>query len=104
MKEKKLIFVIYLCEDGFLNKHQYETHFESNHNGMKPYKCIKCDHIFTDKIESKRQVGSVHDGSKHFCTYCNSNFSKMDYLNKHIATIHEGKKTHLCYICKENLK
>ena len=53
--------VCYVCEDGFLNKHQYETHFESNHNGMKPYKCIKCDDSFTDKIELKRHVGSVMD-------------------------------------------
>ena len=59
-----------LCKDGFLNKHQYETHFESNHNGMKPYKCIKCDDCFTDKIKLKRHVGSVHDDSKHFCSYC----------------------------------
>jgi hypothetical protein len=26
-----------MCEDGFLNNHQYETHFESNHDGMKKH-------------------------------------------------------------------
>ena len=49
-----------------------------------------------------RHVRSVHEGKKPFmCEICSSRFSEKCYLNSHIAHVHEKKLKFTCDICKK---
>ena len=42
---------------------------------------------------SKRNKASGNKGNEHFkCDTCNVKFGQKTDLNKHVATVHEGKK------------
>ena len=45
------------------------AHKASVHEGIKPYKCERCDLCFTEKSKLKRHVDCVHDGNKRFVCY-----------------------------------
>ena len=39
-----------------------------------------------------KHVGTIHEGKKPFqCTICDARFGARGTLNKHVGTIHEGK-------------
>ena len=40
-----------------------------------------------------RHIASVHEGRKQFkCDNCDYSFFRKDQMKKHVASIHEGKK------------
>ena len=41
----------------------------------------------------KEYVTSIHERKKTLCEFCKANFTKENNLNKHILSVHEGKKS-----------
>ena len=64
------------------------------------YKCNCCDKVFTGKQNMEIHVNNkicckpkpykieVDGKTKYCCKYCDTNFCRYDYLNKHIKNIH----------------
>ena len=52
----------------------------------------KCDASFDEKGKLNRHIASVHEGKEPFkCPTCDASFARKDNLNRHIAVVHEGK-------------
>ena len=63
-------------------------------------KCKTCDASFEGKGNLDRHVSSVHEGKKPFkCNICNASFARKNHLKTHVASVHEGKKPFKCNIC-----
>ena len=53
------------------------------------------------KKERWKNVSSVHERKKPFkCSLCDSSFSSKQHMNRHITSVHEGKKQ-LTFKCSE---
>ena len=47
-----------------------------------------------------KHIATVHEGKKQFkCDICNANFGQKGDRNRHVTTVHEGKKPFKCDIC-----
>ena len=47
-----------------------------------------------------KHVESVHEGKKPFkCDICDYSSSQKGHLKTHVASVHEGQKTFKCHIC-----
>ena len=74
-----------------------------NVNDNKKYQCSFCDKSYADIFSLERHVKSIHEGKKPFhCTKCDARFSQIHGLKDHIAIIHEKKKPHKCAICNSS--
>ena len=63
-------------------------------------KCDICSSLFKTKHSLKRHIASVHDGKKSFkCNVCNASFAGKRELNRHVESVHERKKPFKCNIC-----
>ena len=74
---------------------QKEEKYQSQqHQAMRErFICEICDDNFGQKGNLQRHLATVHEGKKQFkCSICNKNFEQKRDLNKHVATVHEGKK------------
>ena len=62
------------------------------HEGKKPvFQCVQCDKQFSYQGHLNRHISSVHDGKKSDCDQCNKQFSDKYSLKRHISAVHEGK-------------
>ena len=62
------------------------------HEGKKPvFLCDQCDKQFSYRGHLNRHISSVHDGKKSDCDQCNKQFSDKCSLKRHISAVHEGK-------------
>ena len=67
---------------------------------MQDHKCESCGKSFSQKMNLKRHIHTVHEGHKDYkCESCGKSFSGAQYLKKHIHTIHEGNKDNKCESC-----
>ena len=65
--------------------------------------CEVCEITYTTKGSLDRHIQTVHEGKKPFqCEICKTCFSKTNTLQKHIFTVHEGKKAYKCLICNDS--
>ena len=54
---------------------------------------------FTEKGKLNKHVDSIHEGKKPFqCDICQKSFTQKASMTTHILTIHEGEKPHHCEI------
>ena len=61
-----------------------------------------CDKGFSQKQDLNRHIESVHEGKKSFkCNICDAGFTHKANLNKHIDAVHKEKKKFKCTICDE---
>jgi len=59
---------------------------------------------FTEKGKLNKHVDSIHEGKKPFqCDICQKSFTQKASMTTHILTIHEGEKPHHCEICDERV-
>ena len=78
-----------------------ETHFKSVHEGKKQYMCSNCGSKFATKRYMLSHISHVHDKnkkSKRICSFCGKSYSNINF-NRHIASVHEQKKLHMCSDC-----
>ena len=51
------------------------------------------DYRCSQKGDMNKHVASVHEGKKPFkCDICDRSFSLKSHMNRHVASVHEGKK------------
>ena len=67
---------------------------------VKTHKCPKCDLRFAYQKDLQRHINTVHDGKKPYkCDLCNSDYKRKDDLEKHKMIVHEVKNPFQCHIC-----
>ena len=68
---------------------------------VKEYQCETCENTFSQVNDLNRHINTVHVGKKDYkCNYCEKTFSFRQTLNNHIYTIHEGhNKDYNCDEC-----
>ena len=67
---------------------------------LKVYECDQCDKEFSQQVELKIHIYSVHKKLKnHKCDLCDKSFYLANVLDTHIKTMHEGLKNHKCDQC-----
>ncbi|CAL8075471.1 unnamed protein product [Calicophoron daubneyi] len=65
--------------------------------------CNLCGKSFTLRGTLQRHRASVHEGKKpHCCTTCGKRFSESKSLRRHQSAVHYGEKPHSCSICGRN--
>jgi len=85
-----------------LYNHQVNKHFDQLNLTEHPFKCVKCD-----KVYSKRQYlkdhQKVHEDDTHpvqyECQICGRNYTSKSTLRAHIAHVHKRNKTYKCKVC-----
>ena len=98
-KEKQ--FKCSICDDIFKTSRERQSHFASNHKGMKPYKCPKCEDKFEKCWERKRHIASNHEVEKPYkCPSCDDKFKTLREKKSHFNSNHKGEKPYRCPSCE----
>ena len=65
-------------------------HEVENHDGKKPYKCLKYEFTFLQKEELSTHITSVHEIEKPYkFSKCDFSFLQKEKLSKHITSVQE---------------
>ncbi|KAF6230239.1 hypothetical protein HO133_004579 [Letharia lupina] len=91
-----------LCTKDFLRESHLKHHVKSAHSNVREYICEweGCGKSFVTATRLKRHH-AAHEGREKFrCTVggCGQTFRKHGTLQKHILTVHEGKKPFICEV------
>ena len=98
-KKSKELPWCHICKINFNFEKELVNHFESSHEGEKPYKCFICRIGFSHKKPLKRHLMTVHEGKKrnhlsspmsYQCSLCDKKLSRKDHLNYHISSVHKA--------------
>merc|ERR1712126_241775 len=79
------------CEKQFTQQINLKTHIKSIHEGVK-YPCNQCDYQATQQGSLITHIKSKHEGVKYSCNQCDFQGSKSSNLIRHIKSKHEGVK------------
>ena len=53
-------------------------------------------------FDNQRHIATVHEGKKQFkCSICDKSYGRNDVLKDHISSVHDGIKPHKCTICEK---
>ena len=63
-----------------------------------PVPCQQCGKVFRNKYVLEKHVSSVHAGKKFSCPHCDYQATRKDSLRVHVQSIHEGLKFP-CKLC-----
>ena len=81
------------CDASFLKSQGLKIHITAVHEDKKPNKCNVCDKYFNTKYQMNGHIAAVHEGIKPYkCLQCDASFSYSHSLKKHITSVHEGKE------------
>ena len=93
------------CRSSFGGKQELKEHIELAH-GVSTQICTTCGITFSDKNELKDHNNLTHglvyeykNGAKHKCNECEKSFTSESNLQKHIYTIHMGRRDFVCTTC-----
>ena len=67
-----------------------------NENGS--FSCSKCEKQFVTSENLNKHIKSVHEGKRYPCSRCNKSFSQNVTLQNHIKSFHEGVR-YQCDMC-----
>lgn len=86
------------CEKVFKDPIQLSNH-KNVHLGLKPYKCVECEHMFTTRGELIRHTRYKHTLERpHKCTICDYSSVELSKLKRHIR-VHTDERPYLCPYC-----
>ena len=110
-----------LCDKEFATYKRLVGHIWRYHNSMRP-KCEKCAKTFKNITLLQKHIGKAHNVSKEIkakkgkdnsrkknssssnkkykCKFCQTGFNFIQNLQRHIDTIHEGKRLK-CNLCQK---
>ena len=91
-----------LCTKDFLRESHLKHHVKSAHSDVRDYVCEweGCEKSFVTATRLKRHH-AAHEGREKFrCTVagCGQTFRKHGTLQKHVLTVHEGRKPFICEV------
>ena len=91
-----------LCTKDFLRESHLKHHVKSAHTDVRDYVCEweDCGKSFVTATRLKRHR-AAHEGREKFrCTVggCSQTFRKHGTLQRHIVTVHEGRKPFICEV------
>ena len=70
------------------------------HEEKKPYKCQKCDFVFSSAGNLKLHISAVHEKKKSFkCSGCDYRSSLKAHIAKHLKDRHKNKRYEIMYLC-----
>ncbi|KAL8923334.1 MAG: hypothetical protein Q9172_003175 [Xanthocarpia lactea] len=88
------------CSKDFLRRSHLSHHIKSAHSDVRDYACEwpGCEKSFITATRLKRHHGAHEGRTKFQCTVsgCGQTFRKHGTLQKHIVTVHEGRKPFSC--------
>lgn len=86
------------CDKVFKDPIQLSNH-KNVHLGLKPYKCVECEHTFTTRGELIRHTRYKHTLEKpHKCTECDYSSVELSKLKRHMR-VHTDERPYLCLYC-----
>ena len=110
--ERKKPFKCEICDYSCAQKRSLNIHVAAVHEGNKPFKCDQCSYSSVNKSQLKVHK-AVHEGKKPYangkrmgkklegtrkCEFCD--YRGGTNMNRHIASVHEGKKLPKSFNCK----
>ena len=88
------------CERTFSTNYQLRLHVEKVHLKISKHKCNQCNKEMHSPSQLQIHIKSKHEGMKFECHLCNTLFSQMNYINRHMKIVHqETSKDYKCDIC-----
>lgn len=101
LKSEEYIYSCPSCDMLFVNKDDFDHHFQENHEKKQEYNvtCDVCSEKFSKLSHKNRHMKKVHFLDKQYkCPTCEKSFSKKEQMEHHVNS-HLGKKPHTCDIC-----
>lgn len=94
------------CSKDFLRESHLKHHIKSAHSDVRDHVCQSegCNKSFITATRLRRHQ-AVHEGhEKYKCTVttCGQSFRKHGTLQRHVASVHEGKKPIVCLSLKDD--
>ena len=80
------------------NRFELISQMKIENETISQYQCKKCDKSFSSG-GCLRQHSRIHEGKKYDCFFCGKKFGSKQKVDKHISSVHEGKKPYLCSQC-----
>ena len=93
------------CQELFSSKrsmkeHKNNIHLKMETNTNENTFCTKCKKTFTVARSLQRHIESVHEGKRPFkCDHCELIFSEKGNVKKHVSAVHEKQKPFNCGSC-----
>lgn len=91
-----------LCSKDFLRESHLKHHVKSAHSDVRDYICEReeCGKRFVNATRLKRHYAAHEGREKCRCTVtgCGQTFRKHGTLQKHVLTVHEGRKPFICEV------
>lgn len=88
------------CNERFTQSGSLGTHVRVKHKNIRPYRCPRKGCLarpFGQRGDLNRHIASVHDGKKdHKCLDCSEYFSRKSALNRHRERKHRKPKQRNC--------
>ena len=103
--KSKVLFEVEKYDEKVRNYEENETNFEykvTNYEAkVKTFECSQCDSSFSSSKDINRHIATVHEGKKPFkCNMCEYEAAQKTNLKKHIESVHEGIKPFKCNMCE----
>ena len=88
--------------DGeLLDPNNNEEMKKPENEGKKTHYCQVCEKSFSSKSGLDKHVKSIHEGRKFMCVECDKTFSDKRNLRNHMKTVHTGERDYQCEQCSK---
>ncbi|CAL8068564.1 unnamed protein product [Orchesella dallaii] len=94
------------CGKGYTSAQRLESHMRKVHIENR-FKCTICDKTFKAKLNLRNHMAARHSLERpHNCVHCGKKYATRNYLQCHLAKVHQvetsGEKKHYCPTCKKS--
>ncbi|XP_060520870.1 zinc finger protein 91-like [Cylas formicarius] len=116
LKHPKREYACVVCSKSFLSPVSLSGHQIRQHTvGLSPMNLPTCDELkiflcdtcgkeFTTKYRLERHISSIHEGIRpHMCPFCDRSFAGKDTMQQHVR-IHTGEKPYSCEFCGKRFR